>query len=300
MRFDIDLEFSAELPAEDGKEAASVNGTIKAAGQEINIHTDTAALFRLGSRRHITVIRKLAKSLATRGIVVNVSLPEGTIVSMGAVNVSPLQRLMSTSPHIKPGKSNTWATVIKAQASSGLQRRMLPPSTPFPISPTFQRNYRMKPTTTHYARGGGRPRLIFVRDSETWDGRPPKEFNLTEEATVIGSGPEANFRLPELSAAHGSIIHTDDDEYVFFPTQPSSSEAPGRILRTGARLLLGPWRMVFFREEYADHGRPFGGRTAGEFSKVQRPQFDPRTGQVEYDSISGLGDPRRIDYSDPE
>ncbi|MDJ0314502.1 FHA domain-containing protein [Arthrobacter sp. H35-D1] len=300
MRFDIDLEFSAELPAEDGKEAASVNGSIKAAGQEINIHTDNAALFRLGSRRHITVIRKLAKSLATRGIVVNVSLPEGTIVSMGAVSVSPLQRLMSTSPHIKPGKSNTWATVIKAQAHSGLQGRMLPPPTPFPLSPTFQRRYRMKPTTTHYARGGGRPRLIFVRDSETWDGRAPKEFNLTEETTVIGSGADATLKLPELPAAQGRIVHTDDDEYVFFPAEPASSEAPGRILRTGARILLGPWRMVFFREEYADHGRPFGGRTGGEFSKVQRPQFDPRKGQFEYDAISGLGDPRRVEYNDQD
>ena len=202
---------------------------------------------------------------------------------------------MSTSSHIKPGKSNTWATVIKAQASRGLQGRMLPPATPLPISPTFQRRYRMKPTTTHYARGGGRPRLFFVRDSETWDGKPPKEFNLADETTFIGSGCEVTFRLPELAEAHGRIEHTEDDEYVFFAADAASSDASGRTLRTGARILLGPWRMVFFREEYADHGRPFGGRTAGEFSRVQRPQFDPRKGQFEYDAISGLGDPRRQD-----
>ncbi|MDJ0318801.1 MULTISPECIES: FHA domain-containing protein [Arthrobacter] len=299
MRFDIDLEFSAELPAEAGKEAAAVNGTIKAAGQEINIHTDNTSLFRLGSRRNLAVIKELAQSLAKRGIVVNVSVPEGTIVSVGAVDVSPLQRLLTTSAHIKPGKSNTWATVVKAQTTGGLKGRLMPPSTPFPLVPTFQKSYRMKATTTHYARGGGRPRLIFVRDSETWDGRPPKEYNLTEDSTVIGSGADANFILPELAQKHGRVDHTDQDEYVYFDEHDTSINPGGRILRTGARLLLGPWRMVFFREEYADHGRPFGGRTGGEFSRMQRPQFDPRTGQIEYDAVSGLGDPRRQEYPDP-
>ncbi|MFQ4150258.1 FHA domain-containing protein [Arthrobacter sp. LAPM80] len=293
MRFDIDLEFSAHLPAEEGKESATVNGSIKAAGSEIHIHTDNAALFRLGARRNLSAIRELAASLASRGIVVTVTVPEGTIVSVGAVEVSAFQRLITTSPHIKPGKSNTWATVVKAQASSNFKGRLMPPPTPFPLSPTFQRIYRRKPTTTHYSRGGGRPRLIFVRDSETWDGKPPSEYNLTEETTVIGSGPEVNFRLPELAETHGRILHNGEDEYVY---QAGDSSEPGghaQILRTGARLLLGPWRVVFFREEYADHGRPYGGRSAGEFARLQRPQFDPRTGQVEYDAVVGLGDPRQ-------
>ncbi|MCY0906175.1 FHA domain-containing protein [Arthrobacter sp. H14-L1] len=293
MRFDIDLEFSAELPAEDGKESAPIRGSIKASGAEIIIYAENAALFRLESRRNLAPIRDLAASLAKRGIVVTVTVPEGTIVSLGAVEVSRVQRLLTNSHHIKPGRSNTWTTVIKAQASNRFPKSRFPPSTPLPLSPTFQRQYRMKPTTTHYSRGGGRPRLIFVRDSETWDGRPPKEFNLTEDITVIGSGPEANFRLPELAAAHGSIVHTDDDEYVFHPGDPANEGAYPNILRTGARLLLGPWRMVFFREEYADHGRPFGGRTAGEFARLQRRQFDPRTGQFEYDAVTGRGDPRK-------
>ena len=293
MRFDIDLEFSAHLPAEDGKESATVNGSIKAAGSEIHIQTDNAALFRLGSRRNLSAIRDLADVLASRGIVVTVTVPEGTIVSVGAVEVSAFQRLITTSPHIKPGKSNTWATVVKAQASNNFQGRLVPPPTPFPLSPTFQRRYRRKPTTTHYARGGGRPRLIFVRDSATWDGKPPSEYNLTEETTVIGSGPEANFRLPELALSQGSIVHNENDEYVFQSTDGSVPAEHPQILRTGARLMMGPWRMVFFREEYADHGRPYGGRTGGEFARLQRPQFDPRTGQIEYDAVVGMGDPRQ-------
>lgn len=296
MRFDIDLDFSTELPAGNGAEATVVNGRVTAAGREIHIHTDSAALFKLGSRRQLPVLREFARALADQGIVITVSIPEGTVVSLGAVQVSALHRLLTNSPHIKAGKSQTWAAMLKAQAGGGMGgsgQGLLPPSTPLPISPTFKRQYRMKPTTTHYARGGGRPRLFFVRDSETWNGRPPSEYNLMEEATVIGSGPAANLRLSELPDSAGSILHTESDEYVFIGGEGAARPGQEQVLRTGARLQLGPWRMVFFREEYADHGRPFGGRTAGEFSKLQRPQFDPRTGQVEYDAITGLGDPRK-------
>lgn len=293
MRFDIDLEFSTTLPAEEGAEAAVVNGRIEAAGKEIHINTDSPALFRLGSRKTLPAIREFADSLARRGITVTVSVPEGTIVSLGAVETSVLQRVLTNSPHIKLGKSNIWATVIKSQVAGGSRPGLVPPPTLFPLSPTFQRRYRMKPTTTHYARGGGRPRLIFVRDSDTWNGLPPYEYNLTEENTLIGSGSEAHFKLPELAEVQGSIVHTDDDEYVFVPHGAGSIKDKERILRTGARILLGPWRIVYFREEYADHGRPFGGREAGEFSRLQRPQLDPRVGQIEYDAVAGLGDPRK-------
>ncbi|WP_258068784.1 FHA domain-containing protein [Arthrobacter sp. N199823] len=293
MRFDIDLEFSTTLPADGDHEATVVRGRIEASGREIHVHTDSAALFRLGSRRQLPALRVAAEALAQRGITVRISVPEGTIASIGAVEVSAIQKIITRSPHIKLGKASTWATVVKAQGPGRDSASLMPPSTPLPLSPTFQRRYRMRPTTTHYARGGGRPRLIFVRDSATWDGLPPHEYNLTLETTVLGSGDEAHFKLPDLAAIHGKILHTDQDEYVFVPhgDVPKGSEA--RILRTGARIILGPWRLVFFREEYADHGRPFGGRTAGEFAHLQRPQFDPRTGQIEYDAIGGLGDSRR-------
>jgi hypothetical protein len=34
-------------------------------------------------------------------------------------------------------------------------------------------------------------------------------------------------------------------------------------LRTAARVEVGRWTMSFFREEFADHGRPYGGRIGG-------------------------------------
>ncbi|POH57019.1 hypothetical protein [Arthrobacter glacialis] len=293
MRFDIDLEFSVELPVEDGSEPTVVHGSIKAAGREIQIHTDSAALFRLGSRRNLPAIRDVARYLAKNGITVTVSVPEGTIVSLGAVEVSAFHRLITNSAHILPGRSNTWSTLLKAQTRGDVQGSLIPPGTPLPLAPTFQRRFRLKPTTTHYTFGGGRPRLIFVRDSETWDGHPPSEFNLVAETTLIGSDGDATFVLPELAAVQAHIVHRDDDEYVFFAGGPDSPTGRPQVLRTGARLVLGPWRLVFFREEYADHGRPFGGRSAGEFARPQRPQFDPRRGQLEYDAVAGVGDSRQ-------
>jgi hypothetical protein len=32
---------------------------------------------------------------------------------------------------------------------------------------------------------------------------------------------------------------------------------------------LGEWTMSFYREEYADHGRPYGGRIGGELGRQQ-------------------------------
>ena len=60
---------------------------------------------------------------------------------------------------------------------------------------------------------------------------------------------------------------------ILLPTRASKSG--GRILRTGARIELGPWRMGFFREEFADHGRPYGGRVGGELARQKR-QPGPR------------------------
>ncbi|MBA2561020.1 MAG: hypothetical protein H0V07_14260 [Propionibacteriales bacterium] len=44
-----------------------------------------------------------------------------------------------------------------------------------------------------------------------------------------------------------------------------------KILRTGCGVDLGRWHLSYFREEYADHGRPYGGRIGGELG-YQRPQ----------------------------
>ena len=51
------------------------------------------------------------------------------------------------------------------------------------------------------------------------------------------------------------------------------------ILRTGARIDVGGHSLSFFREEYADHGRPYGGRSGGEIGYQRRQPPRPSTGQ---------------------
>jgi hypothetical protein len=58
------------------------------------------------------------------------------------------------------------------------------------------------------------------------------------------------------------------------PTGEVGIDADRQVLRTGAQFVLGPWRFVFMRAEFADHGRPYGGREGGE-GEVQ-PDQPPR------------------------
>jgi len=131
------------------------------------------------------------------------------------------------------------------------------------------------PTTTHAGFGEGRPRLLFVVDPEGWSGENEPEFLLRDPVTRIGSGEDMDLRLAGLEPFHAEIRHEDDDEYVLLvhgPARLSSELATPleerhprpRVLRTGARIELGDWQMSFYREEYADHGRPYGGREGGE------------------------------------
>jgi hypothetical protein len=126
-----------------------------------------------------------------------------------------------------------------------------------------------------------------VIGSENWNGQMPREFDLLPTRTSIGSGAEADLQLAGLSPLHAEIRHTDDDEYVLYPigelagssmsAETSGRKDGGQVLRTGARIELGQWKMAYFREEFADHGRPFGGRVGGELAR-QKPQRDPRSG----------------------
>ena len=107
---------------------------------------------------------------------------------------------------------------------------------------------------------------------------------------VIGSGPDADLQLDGLEPVHAEIVHNERDEYVLVRhgvVTGSFGPADSSILRTGARLQMGPWCLAYFREEFADHGRPFGGRSGGEFA-YQKPQLDPRTGLMEQDGSTGV------------
>ncbi len=78
------------------------------------------------------------------------------------------------------------------------------------------------------------------------------------------------------------LRHDEDDEWVVESlagvTRVHGAPVIRQVLRTGARVTLGDHQLAYFREEHADHGRPFGGRVGGELGH-QRSQ-PPRPGHT--------------------
>ena len=129
--------------------------------------------------------------------------------------------------------------------------------------------------TTHANWGDGAPRLLLHAQGVRG------EFALTHPVTRIGSAPDDEIQFAGLEETHAVIRHTDDDEYVLTMYGPGSTTAnpdpdgTGHprdiILRTGSQVRTGQYTFVFQRDEFADHGRPHGGRQGGEFAE-QAPQ----------------------------
>ncbi|MBH0054405.1 hypothetical protein I6E74_09510 [Salinibacterium sp. SWN139] len=295
-RLDIDLAFSLIEPIRDDADDASsgsgesgaapletekMTGTISASGMDIEVFSSKPELFLQARTVKLKDVRSVAKVLADRGLTVALSGPLGLIARVGAIKPSVAQRVLTGSPHISLGSRAAIAPLLRRRdaGAATASEMQFPPSTLLPLVPTFDRFVRKQITTTHYTAGAGRPRLFFVVGSENWNGQMPREFELRSEVTTIGSSSAADLQLPGLEPIHAEIRHDDDDEYVLHAigavgggSRPLTGQDPGaRTLRTGARMEMGEWRLGFFREEYADHGRPFGGRIGGEMGH-QKPQ----------------------------
>ncbi|WP_221585327.1 FHA domain-containing protein [Microbacterium sp. G2-8] len=150
--------------------------------------------------------------------------------------------------------------------------------------------------TTHAEWGAGSPRLIVRGDDERFT------RDLGEDELTIGSAAGAGLRLPGLDPIHATVVHDERDEFVVTlhgsGSMNANTEAAGvhsdvggdrtETLRTGAEFTAGSWSFVFQREEFADHGRPYGGREGGELSdqppQPARPDYtgqEDRTGEQE-------------------
>lgn len=140
---------------------------------------------------------------------------------------------------------------------------------------------RYIPTTTHSEWGAGNPRLIV-------SGAEHFEFPLDSDRTTIGSGDGADLRVAGTAPVHAEVRHDDRDEYVLLQYEDAETNttpeprasldgAEGIVLRSGAQFRMGEWRFTFARDEYADHGRPFGGREGGELAdqplQPERPDY---------------------------
>lgn len=153
---------------------------------------------------------------------------------------------------------------------------------------TDQQGY--DPTTTHAEWGAGDPHLRVSRDGERF------VHHLVTDEVRIGSTEGNELRLAETDPVHATITHDERDEYVLtlhgggeMNANPRTAETGtgenSEILRTGAHFTAGPWTLVFGREEFADHGRPFGGREGGELDdqppQPARPDYVGENDQIE-------------------
>ncbi len=134
-----------------------------------------------------------------------------------------------------------------------------------------------EPGTTHAEHGAGDPQLVAVREPGG-DLGERLVFSLRREETTVGSAEDQDIRLDGLRPAHFVILHDGRDEYRLRELAEvgggSNAQAGDRILRTGANIAAGPWDFTFRRDEFADHGRPYGGRMGGEGSdnRTQPPR----------------------------
>ena len=122
---------------------------------------------------------------------------------------------------------------------------------------------------------------MFALGGQTQTTDQQREFHLNPGVTTIGSAPDNDLQLDGLDPHHGEVRRDDNDEYVYVDldsdvgTTVHGQPVGQAILRTGALIVLGEWTVSYYREEFADHGRPYGGRQGGEFAH-QRPQTVPR------------------------
>ena len=139
----------------------------------------------------------------------------------------------------------------------------------------------MRVTTTHDPEGGGHPRLVHVADGlvahrHREDLEEHHALSLRQGLNTVGSDEDCDLRLPGLAGCHVHILRMEDDRYVLVNVSGSQhTRVHGRHthrveLHSGARIELGSHTLTFQRAEFADHGRPNGGRQGGELSAGDR------------------------------
>ena len=230
------------------------------------------------SARDASAVRTLAEGLAAQGVVVRVVSGGRHLVSLGAVRAPWWQRWATGSRRIRVGSLRGAVTAGLSRARGGEpvlpSAALIPPTTPWPLTPTLRRPVRRPVTTTHDPARGGSPRLVLAK-GRVWEGETRPSY-LLRERTTIGSAPDSDICLSGLEPQHALIDHDHRDEFVVTAVA-GTTRVHGKVLleqqllRTGSRLEVGAHVLVFTRDEYADHGRPHGGRIGGEAGR-QLPQ----------------------------
>lgn len=256
----------------------SVTARVTAVGRRVSLRSSDLSAFAAGrSGRDFTT---LARRLADEGVIVEIADTEGPLLRLGAVRPRFWHRVATGTPHVQVVRWRA-AAALKARAlTGGSDAIVLPPPAAWPDLPTAPWA-RRRVTTTHDPYGGGHPRLYLSDTRVPATGREVRVHLLALGETTIGSSPESNLCLDGISDLQAVVTRTEQDEYVIgargrqTPTYVNGRELPLQTLRTGCRIELGPWRLTYVRDEFADHGRPYGGRLGGEIGH-QRPQDPPR------------------------
>lgn len=270
---DADLTFTVR-PAGDAK---GWGGTIRGTGDSLEVSVDE--LPSGGGRPPLIALRRAAAGLGRLGLRVTLTGPDGPLLTVGSVRARLLDRVLTRSSHVHV---HSWRRVIGG-ARRGLGPRVRyqqPPSTPWPPAPTVGRRLRRHVRTPHDPWGRGMPRLAFVVGPAPRDGVLRRVHYLAPGGTTIGSAADADLRVVEVPSLCARVVRDETDEYFLEPVGGGHGAAgvvsvngvtgPRLLLRTGSRVQVGPWTMVYFRAEHADHGRPFGGREGAEFSEQRR------------------------------
>lgn len=285
LKVSADLRFSVEVPGH-----APVCGTVTGSDSTLVVRVSDSAYF--AGARDAAPLRGLAATLAAQGVSVAVMAGDSVLLELGreqSVPPSWWQRRITGTPHLRVASVRGAFTGlmgrVRGSRTEGVLpgRELVPPATMLPIAPTFMPG-RRPVTTTHDPRRGGNPRLVLSTSNQRLPDTGRVVFPLRGVETLIGSAPECDIRLDGLEPVHAVVRHDEADELVLHDRSAAGTTlvngAParrGRILRTGSRVSVGEWTLAYRRAEYADHGRPYGGRIGGE-AGLQRPQHDPRSG----------------------
>lgn len=281
LAVDADLDFTLDLPG-----ARTVRGSLTGSGKHLQLRVSHPFLF--AGRSDASAVRGIADGLARQGISLTVVAQTGPLVTLGVPRTSWWQRRVTGSRHIRVERgAGLWSLLrgrAQAPADGALPpAELAPPVTLFPLAPTFRRRPRPPVTTTHDPRGGGNPRLVMAPAAHPLPGDRQPVFWLHRDVTTIGSDDSCDIRLAGLDPFEAEVRHDAADEYVVLrrgrpgATRVNGAPIDAAILRTASRLSVGGWTLSFYREEHADHGRPYGGRLGGEIGHQRRqPARPPR------------------------
>lgn len=274
VSFDADLRFSVSVPGHD-----PVAGTLVGSGRRLELRLDDPVAF--AGRGDSGAVRAVADVLAGYGVTVSVIAEERPLLEFGATSTGWLQRRLTGSRNLRIVSLRGAFAGARGRARNGEGllpgRALVPPTTLFPLVPTFRRQPAPPVSTTHDPRRGGNPRLVVTVGNSRLPDSGMLIHPLRRDVTTIGSDPSCDIRLTGLEPFHAVVEHDDHDELVLIDragnrtTRVNGIPVERRVLRTGARIEIGGWILAYRRAEYADHGRPFGGRIGGELGH-QKPQ----------------------------